>query len=369
MGSSKNKVAHFNGVSFALLIFSLATAGVISFITVGGIFSLIDVKKMQIPIYFSYFDWIPAVFLFLLGVSLAIQSKNKSQSVEKLKLNSQRKGALLLVIGLAFVPAWGINIFIIIGASYLISSMLIRMDSLTIHAISLAIILCSLVLVNVDIPFRYKYFVFDVQTDGVAKLMSFVFFNGYYSVFPWVASFLSGMAVGKGVLRPRGFFPPTSFIALFIVILGFATDMYCVNLYTPVDAFVSKFLFPFNNFMYQPSFILISIGLGWIITNFLNHCFELLGPRVWIDRVKDLSTSKYTLLLLMYILGSLYMAGFAVSGTIVIGFAYPILLLVFILMGMGVAIWTVLVWKRKVSKYAPIEWVIKYISTKDNSNK
>jgi hypothetical protein len=270
---------------------------------------------------------------------------------------------------LAFAPVWGINIFIIIGACYLMASALIRLDSLTIHAISLAIILVSLVLVNLDIPFRYKYFVFDVQSDGVARMISFVFFNGYYSVFPWSAAFISGMAVGKGVLRPRGFFPPTSFIAFFIVVLGFATNMYCVNLYAPVDAFVSKFLYPFNNFMYQPSFILISIGLGWMITNFLNHCFELLGPREWIEKVKDLSTSKFTLLLIMYILGSLYMAGFAFSGTIVIGFAYPLLLLVFIGIGMALAIWSVLFWKRKVNKYAPIEWVIKYISTKDNSNK
>lgn len=369
MKSGSNKIAHFNGISFALLIFSIATAFVIPFITVGGIFSIVDVKKMQIPVYFAYFDWIPAILLFVLGVGLAIQSKNKSQSSQKLRLNTQRKGALLLGIGLLLASSWGMDFFIILGASFIIGSWLIRMDSLTIHVISLAIILLSLVLVNLDVPFKFKYFVFDVQVDGIAKLLAFVGFNGYYSIFPWVSIFLSGLAVGKGVLRPRGFFPPTSFIAAFIIVLGYLTNLYCIDLYAQMDSFSAKFLYPFDQFLYQPSFILISIGLGWLIVNFCNHLFELLGDRDWIPRMKELATSKLTMLLVIYLLGSLFMMGFAYSGTIVIGFAHPFLLLTFISLSILATFWGIIVWKRKVNKHAPLEWLIKYISTKDNSGK
>ncbi|MBM3427539.1 MAG: DUF1624 domain-containing protein [Bacteroidetes bacterium] len=369
MKSNSNKVAHFNGISFALLFFAVASAFVIPFITVGGIFSMVDVKKMQIPVYFAYFDWIPAVFLFVLGVGLAIQSKNKSQSSQKLRVNTQRKGALLLGLGLLFAGTWGMNLFIILGASFIIGSWLLRLDSLTIHVASLAIILLSLVLVNLDVPFKYKYFVFDVQVDGVAKLLAFVGFNGYYSIFPWVALFLSGLAVGKGVLRPRGFFPPTSFIALFIIVLGYMTNIYCIDLYAQMDSFSAKFLYPFDQFLYQPSFVMINIGLGWLIINFLNHLFEIIGERSWITLMKELATSKLTVLFLIYSMGSLFMMGFAYSGTIVIGFAHPYLLSTFLILALSAIFWSILFWKRKVNKNAPLEWLIKYISSKDNSGK
>ena len=350
MKSSSSKVAHFNGVSFALLFFSIATAFVIPFITVGGIFSIVDVKKMQIPVYFAYFDWIPAVFLFILGVGLAIQSKNKSQSSYKLRINTQRKGFLLLAIGLLFAGAWGMNFFIILGASFIIGSWLLRLDSLTIHVIALSVILSSLVLVNLDIPFKYKYFVFDVQVDGVAKLLAFVGFNGYYSVFPWVALFISGLAVGKGVLRPRGFFPPTSFIAVFVIVLGYMTNLYCIDLYAQMDSFSAKFLYPFDQFLYQPSFVLVNIGLGWLIINFLNHLFEIIGDRSWIINIKELASSKLTVLFLIYLLGSLFMMGFAYSGTIVIGFAHPFLLSTFLILALMGIFWSIVIWKRKVNK-------------------
>ena len=369
MKSSSNKVAHFNGISFALLFFAVASAFVIAFITVGGIFSMVDVKKMQIPVYFAYFDWVPALFLFVLGVGLAIQSKNKSQSSQKLVMNTQRKGALLMAVGLLFVNLWGMNIFIIGGASLIVGSWLLRMDSITIHIISLAIVLISLVLVSVDIPFKFKYFIFDVQVDGLAKMLAFICFNGYFSLFPWVSLFISGMAVGKGVLRPRGFFPPTSFIAILILVMGYFTNRYCMDLYAQIDTFSSKFLYPFDRFFYQPAFVLMSIGLGWLLINIFNHLFELLGDKTWVPFIKDLASAKYTLLLLIYLFGSLFIAGFAFSDAIVIGFAHPYLLSVSILIAIGISLWFVVFWKRKVNKNAPLEWLIKYISSKDNSGK
>jgi hypothetical protein len=63
------------------------------------------------------------------------------------------------------------------------------------------------------------------------------------------------------------------------------------------------------------------------------------------------------------------MMGFAYSGTIVIGFAHPYLLLTFITLSIFTTFWGIRVWKRKVNKNAPLEWLIKYISSKDNSGK
>jgi hypothetical protein len=366
MKDNSKKAAHFYGVNFLQFIFSTLVAFYIGFVGVGGIPALLDPKRMQIPVYFIFFDWLVGVFLFVLGVGASIHMRNKFINQKKASSNNMRKGLVLFVIGLIFLK-WGMNVFIIMGASFIVSGWFRKTESLWLHGLSLAIILVSMVLINFDIPFRLGYFGINFQNDGLVKLTSFLLFNGYYSFFPWVAIFLSGMAVGKGALRPRGFFPPSSLVAIMIIVSGLMVDRYCSGLYPQLDMYRAKFLFPFNQFVYQPSFMLYIIGVSWLLINFVNHFFTFIHAEKTLDLIKDLSYQKYSLLFFFYFFCSLFLMGFAHSGTVIVGFSFPWTVMISLIILYSCLMFLFKLWKKKVNKYTPLEWLIKSVSLKNNS--
>ncbi len=366
MKDNSKKAAHFYGVNFLQFIFSSLSALYLGYVVVGGIPSLLDPKRMQIPVYFVYFDWIIGVLLFVLGVGASIQMRNKFINQRKATVNNMRKGLVLLVIGLIFLK-WGMNIFIISGIAFIFSGLFKKTDGLWLHGLSLTIILISMVLINFDIPFRLSYFGLDFQNDGLVKLTAFFLFNGYYSFFPWVAIFLSGMAVGKGALSPRGFFPTSSLVAILIITAGFMVDRYCEGLYPQMDMYRAKFLFPFDQFIYQPSFMLFIIGFSWLLINFINHFFTFIHTERTLDLIKELSYQKYSILFFFYLFCSLFTMGFAHSGTIIIGFSFPSTLMISLTILFISIMYLLRLWKKKVNKYTPLEWLIKSVSLKNNS--
>lgn len=366
MNDNSKKAAHFYGVNFLQFIFSSLVALYLGYLAVGGIPALLDPKRMQIPVYFVFFDWMVGVLLFVLGVGASIQMRNKFINQKKASANNMRKGLVLFVVGLIFL-SWGMNIFIIAGASFIVSGFFRKTDGLWLHALSLAIILVSMVLINFDIPFRLRYFGIDFQNDGLVKLTAFLLFNGYYSFFPWVAVFISGMAVGKGALRPRGFFPPSSLVAIMIIIAGFMVNRYCEGLYPQMDMYRAKFLYPFDQFVYQPSFMLFIIGFSWLLINFVNHFFTFIHAERTLDVIKDISYQKYSILFFFYFFCTLFTMGFAHSGTIIIGFSFPRTLMISLVILFIVMMLLLKLWKKKVNKYAPLEWLIKSVSLKNNS--
>jgi hypothetical protein len=366
MKDNSKKAAHFYGVNFLQFIFSSLVALYLGYAVAGGIPDLLDPKRMQIPVYFVYFDWLIGSFLFVLGVGASIQVRNKFINQKKVSANNMRKGLILFVIGLVFLR-WGMNIFIIMGICFIVSGFFRKTDGLWLHGLSLFIILASMVLINLDIPFKLVYFGLDFQNDGLVKLTAFLLFNGYYSFFPWVAIFISGMAVGKGALRPRGFFPPSSLIAILIIVAGFMVDSYCEGLYPQIDMYKAKFLFPFDQFIYQPSFMLFIIGFSWLLINFINHFFTFIHAESALNVIKELSYQKYSILFFFYLFCSCFTMGFAHSGTIIVGFSYPFTLLISLIILYISLIFFMNLWKKKVNKYAPLEWLIKSVSSKNNS--
>jgi hypothetical protein len=366
MKDNSKKVAHFYGVNFLQFIFSSLAALYLGYSAVGGIPALLDPKRMQIPVYFVFLDWIVGVFLFVLGVGASIQLRNKFINQKKASANNMRKGLIFFVIGLVFL-SWGMNIFIIIGASFIVSGLFRKTDGIVLHGLSLFIIFISMVLINLDIPFRLGYFGIDFQNDGLVKLAAFLLFNGYYSFFPWVAIFLSGMAVGKGALRPRGFFPPSSLVAILIIAAGFLVDRYCEGLYPQMDMYRAKFLFPFDHLIYQPSFMLFIIGFSWLLINFVNHFFTFIHAERTLELIKDLSYQKYSILFFFYFFCTLFILGFAHSGTIIVGFSFPLTLMISLIILYISIMFIMKLWKKKVNKYTPVEWLIKSVSLKNNS--
>jgi hypothetical protein len=366
MSKGRTRLAHLYGINFMQLLFGILTFFVVVFFQVGGIHGLIYTGfggKVQIPLSFVFFDWIPAIYLFVTGLGASLQFRNKYTNRKKLVTNLTRKGAFFFIIGLCFAFQWSMNIFIILGLCLILSGVFISRSYMFLHGFIVLIVLASLIMVNLDVPYFLRFHALDIHKTDTEDFIAFVFFNGYYSLFPWLSFFLAGLAFGKGAVRPRGFFPPTSIFAIGFIVAAYFVEGYCASLYTASYAMSKVSLpFPFGSFVFQPTFVFLAIGIAWVLVNFVNHLFvfvESLNFTLW---VKKLSSMKFSLLFFGHLIAALYINLFTANQTYILAFVYPIWLLLFTLVVLAIGYWLCNLWLKKINKYPPIEWLIKSIS-------
>ena len=373
MAKGKTRLAHLYGINFMQLLFGILTFFVVAFFQVGGIHGLIYTGfggRVDLPLSFAFFDWIPAVYLFITGLGISLQFRNKYTNRTKLLSNLNRKGAFFFVIGLFFVWQWGMNIFIILGLCLFVSTVFINWNSMVLHALIFGIILASLIMVNMDVPYFLKFHALDIHKTDTEDFLAFVFFNGYYSFFPWVSFFIAGIAFGKGSVRPRGFLPPTTILAFGFLIIAFFIQKYCETIYVSnYQMSKQELYFPFNQFIFQPTFVFMAIGIAWILTNFINHLFTYFQSLKLILWVKKISSMKFSLLFFGYVVLTFYMSAFAGNRTYILAFVYPYWLILFTGFILWMGYWLCNLWLKKVNKYPPIEWIIKSISLSSQEGK
>jgi hypothetical protein len=366
MARGKSRLAHLYGINFMQLTFGILTFFVIAFFQVGGIYSLIYTGfggRVQIPLSFAFFDWIPAVYLFVTGLGISLQFRNKYTNRKKLISNITRKGALFLAISLLFVVQWGMNLFFILGLCMLMLPLFLKFNSVVLHGIIIGIILASLVMVNLDVPYYLRFHALDIHKTDTEDFFAFLFFNGYYSFFPWFSFILAGFAFGKGAVRPRGFFPPTSILAIVFLVLAFLCQEYCETIYLSSYRMSKQDLpFPSNFFVFQPSFVFMAIGISWLLVNFINHLFTYWQSLAISLVVKKLSSMKFSLLFFGYFVATFYLQLFTANQTYVLAFVSPFWLIFFIISLVLIGYWLCNLWLKKVNKYTPLEWLIKSIS-------
>jgi len=366
MIKGKSRLAHLYGINFLQLIFGLLTFYVIAFFQVGGIHSLIYTGfggRVQIPLSFAFFDWIPAVYLFVTGLGISLQHRNKYTNKKKLISNLTRKGAFFFIMGLLFVSDWGMNIFIILGLSLMVVTLMLSWNAVVLHGVIVGIVISSLLMVNLDVPYFLKFHSLDIHKTDTEDFFAFLFFNGYYSFFPWFSFILAGLAFGKGSVRPRGFLPPTTILAFVFLIIAYLIQNYCESIYVASYQMSKQDLpFPFNFFVFQPSFVFMAVGISWITVNFVNHIFTYIQSLKFALAVKRLSSMKFSLLFFGYLVATFYLQMFTANQTYVLAFVSPYWLMFFITAVLLIGYWLCNFWLKKINKYSPVEWVIKSIS-------
>jgi hypothetical protein len=307
-------------------------------------------------------DWIPACFLFVIGITLSLQHRNKEVSSEKIRMNSLRKGFLFLAIGLIFSPMWSMDIFIILGVSYIIGSMIFQWEMMLLNVVVIALLFLGLVLINLDVRVFYHYSLLDLQESDFSELTSFIAFNGYYSVVPWVGFFVAGMAFGKGQIKPKGWFPPTTFIGIGLILVSLLTQRYCEALYDNVWMPSKSHFLPVKWTMFQPAFVFFAIGLSWILVNISNYIFTFVDNETFKARLRAMSKTKYSFLFITTFLATIVMALSNVTGTLPLALSDPFRVFIYLLFIILITNWINSTWVKKVNKYPMIEWLIKSIS-------
>lgn len=353
---------HF-GVSFLLALFTILSCIILLFETLGGLHSLIELRTCHLPPYFLIFDWILGVFVFSIGFTVGLDLKSRNRNSKEIKQNMLRKGFLFFCISLLIKGFSEIDFFYLFAMCYILSQLIINWSSNALQVTSLSVILLTLFSILSGV--HYGFFVgFDIQDDGLHELYSVIFFKGYCPVFSWISFFISGIAFSKSNIKLKGFLPPSTLLGAILILVGFFIEHLTRMEYYDLDSFMNKFIYPFDKFIYFPGFVLSTIGMSWVIFNFFTYFFARFQSHVFFNLIELIASSKWTIILYSYLIGVFFMKAFAYNGTIILAFSYPISLIVFILIAMMIGVYLIFKWKEKVNKEAPVEWILKSISSK-----
>ena len=298
---------------------------------------------------------------------MTLAFKTKRQSSSRLMGHYSRRGLVLLALGLLFVGFWPANILIIAGICFFVSPVFIRWESLPLQILLFSVVLLSTVLGNLDIPISPSFSGFKLQDVSAINIVGFLFFNGYYSVLPWISFFILGIVYGKSQIRLKGWFPPIAILGAVITIAGIVVQPFLNKMFGDIgelnvfsNNIMSIRFHSFSFFLFESGLVLMAVsainyfGKKW---NETTNGAAVIG---WIDRF---SSSKYTLYFFVCletaILWSLVKGGnqariyWFKSAYVLIPASLAMLAASFLLL-----IW----WKKKVTEKAPVEWLLKNIS-------
>jgi len=318
-------------------------------------------------IYFIWFGFFPALFLFLNGYTMTLAFKSRKQSSSRLMGHYSRRGLVLLALGLLFVGFWPANILIIAGICFFVSPLFIRWESLLLQILLFSVVVLSTVLGNLDIPISPSFAGFKLQEVSAVNILGFLFFNGNYSVLPWISFFILGIVFGKSSVKVRGWFPPIAVFGAAMTIAGIVVQPFLNKMFGDIgelnvfsNNIMSIRFHTFSFFLFESGLVLMAVSA---INYFGKKWNETIGGAkiiAWIDRF---SSSKYTLYFFVCletgVLWSLVKGG---NQARIYWFKSIWILIPTSLVMMALSFLLVLWWKKKVTDKAPVEWLLKNIS-------
>lgn len=318
-------------------------------------------------VYFLWFGLWPALFLFLNGYTMTLAFKSKKQSRRRLMSHYSRRGLVLFALGLLFIGFWPMNILVIAGVCFFVSPIFIRWDNLVLKILLFSVVLLSTVLGNLEVPIYPSYAGFNISETNALNIVGFLFFNGYYSVLPWISFFILGIIYGKSNVKVRGWLPPVALVGLLFMIAGVAVQPFMNKLCGEVgelNVFTMKFIgIRFHSF----SFLLFESGAIIILVSAINYFAKKWNESEWgakiIQVIDRFSSSKYTLYFFVCVQTALLWSLVKGGNQARIYWFKPIYILIpTSLLMLTFSFLLVLWWKKKVTDKAPVEWLLKNIS-------
>lgn len=339
------------------LAYSLSLLGTIAF----GLFFLIGDRLIYLSHehYFPFLDVFPALFLFMNGLTTTLTLRDRRISSRKLFSFSGKKGSLLLLIGLVFCAIWPINIFFCCGICYMLAPSVVRYSTPILAVLAVLIGLFSIAALNYGVPAYVTFFGIELSGSGFRELIGFLFYNGYFSILPWTVFFIAGLIVGRSQLQTKSLLGPSNMIGFVLIVIGYLIQKFTANYYINRDIIgIEGNLFLLKMKLYLPAFIFYGTGVSMVLTNLCIYIMSKLENKRLTNFINAISGAKY----------SIYSAHLAI-GLITLGifntesFGNKFVLLTYILFNIGLSIWLILQWKKKVTDLGPIEWIMKRLSS------
>jgi hypothetical protein len=323
----------------------------------GCVFSVGDrLTMLSHEHYYALFDFFPALFFFLNGVKLSLTMRDRRVSMRKLLSYVAKRGGILLTIGFVFIGIWPLNLFVPCGLFFLVAPVFAQWNNVIIRILAVASALIAIMIINTDVETFPLYSGFQLQGSGMRELVAFLLFNGYYSFLPWFVFFLVGFDYGRTDIRPKGLFPPSSFVAIALIAVGIFIEMQCHKLYNPIDELNSLRIFPFSLKLFIPSFIVMMAGICILFVNTSVFLLRRYSGKL-VKPITSISGSKYSIYAVQLLFAFITIRTFNL-----IMFHDKYFLLVYIVGDLLLCIWLIALWRKKVDEVAPIERLIKRVS-------
>ncbi len=303
------------------------------------------------------FDVFPALFFFLNGFTVTLTMRDRRISNRKLLSYSGKRGSVLLLIGLMFCAVWPMNIFIASGMMFLVIPFVAQWNNVLIRVITLLTVVFGVTLLFLDVPAHTTYTLPSLGGGEIYNGLGFLFFNGYYSLLPWVVFFFAGLIFGRTDVRPKGWLPPSSVIAVLLVVAAFFVNGYAKILDTDALLLRRSDLFFMNIRLLFPSFCLYGIGLSIFLLNANIYLFRRLTAPKLLKFVQTISSMKYSVVLFYTLIGVV-----TLTATNVEFFSKRLALSVYVVLATVLTFYLPFIWRKKVTEQGPMEYLIKRIS-------
>jgi hypothetical protein len=304
-----------------------------------------------------FFDVFPALFFFLNGFTVTLTMRDRRISNRKLLSYSGKRGSILLLIGVIFCSIWPMNIFIASGIMFLIIPFVAQWNNVLIRVFTLLAVVFGVTLLFLDVPAHTTYTTPSLGGGEIYNGLGFLFFNGYYSVLPWIVFFFAGLVFGRSEVRPRGFLPPSSILGLVMVIAAFVIHKYAKILDTDALLLKRSDFFFMNIRLLFPAFCCYGIGVSVIVLNACIFFFRRIESPKWLRFYQTISSMKYSVILFYTLVGSL-----TLSAANVEFFSKRIALVLYVVLATGLIFYLPFLWRKRVSEKGPMEYLIKRIS-------
>jgi hypothetical protein len=304
-----------------------------------------------------FLDFFPGLFFFLNGLTISLTMRDRKISSRKMLSYMTKRGTLMVLIGLCVCIYWPMNVFIATGFMYLAAPFLVQWNSSILRIVFALSIFIAHGLLFIHVPSSINYKIPEIHGGGIIDLTGFLFFNGYFSIFPWFLFFIGGMLFGRSEIRVRGWLPPTSMLGFVLIFAGFALQ-YILKKQDTTYLDLRRFDNPFLNFrLLMPAFVFVSIGVIILLVNAGNYLFKVIDLPKIVRWASIISSMKYSILFFQLIICSsiiiLTPGAFFAKTPVLIGFTIFITFF---------TIYLAFFWNKKISNKGPLEWMFKRVS-------
>ncbi len=341
------------GIDIAYIIALCGTLFSASFFVMGGRLFMLSHEQ-----YFLFLDFFPAFFFFLNGLTVTLTMRDKRISSQRLLYYLGKRGLVLLIIGSLFLGVWPLNLLFASGIFYILAPLFANWNNVILRTLGLAVAMSAILMINFDVDTNVIFSGLDLSGLGFSSLFSFFFFNSYYSILPWICFFIFGMLYGRNDLRLKGMFPPASILAIGTILLSIFVQKNSHGWFAEGDKTEYLHVFPFNVKFYMPSFIIFCLGAITLLMNTLIYVFRRDLDRQVVKKIQSISGSKYSIIFF-----HLLFSVIVISITNEITFRNKWVIFLLAAGSVGISLAITLVWKNKISETAPIEWLIKRLSS------
>jgi hypothetical protein len=240
---------------------------------------------------------------------------------------------------------------------FLVIPFVAQWNDVLIRVITLLTIVLGITLLFFDVPAHTTYSLPSLGGGEIYNGLGFLFFNGYYSLLPWVVFFFAGLIFGRTDVRPKGVLPPSSALGIALIVASFLVNRYAKILDTDSLLLRRSDLFFMNVRLLFPAFCIYGIGVSIVMLNTFIFLFRKLSAPKALKFIQTISSMKYSVVLFYTLIGAI-----TLSATNVEFFSKRFALILYVVLATALTFYLPFLWRKKVTEHGPMEYIIKRIS-------